>query len=211
MATSGARRSAGASAPRSTATRRALLDAAVDALREVGFAGASAREIARRAGSTQSQVFYHYASVVDLLLAALDEVSDRRLAAYQPLLVAAQTPADLLDALKTIIESDLASGDLRVLAEMIAGAAAVPGLGEEVRHRLVPWFDFTETAVTKAVAGSPFAGFVPAEDVAHAVVAGVLGLEMLDSLGERDRTTHLLSEASALVGVLAAVQRGGSS
>jgi len=211
MATSGARRSAGASASRSTATRRALLDAAVEALRKVGFAGASAREIARRAGSTQSQVFYHYTSVVDLLLAALDEVSDRRLAHYQPLLEAAQTPADLLGALKTVIKSDLASGDLRVLAEMIAGAAVVPGLDEQVRHRLGPWFDFAETAVTKAVAGTPFAAFVPVKDIAHAVVAGVLGLEMLDSLGEHDRTAHLLSEGSKLVGILAAVQAGGLS
>src|SRR5664280_1961425 len=106
MATSGARRSTGASGSRSTATRQALVDAAVDALREVGFTGASAREIARRAGSTQSQVFYHYTSVLDLLLAALDEVSDRRLATYQPLLEAAKSRTDLLAALRTVIETD---------------------------------------------------------------------------------------------------------
>jgi AcrR family transcriptional regulator len=184
------------------------LEAAVESLREVGFAAASAREIARRAGSTQSQVFYHYTSVVNLLLAALDEVSARRLAAYEPLLTEAQTPADLIGALKSVIESDLASGDLRVLVEMMAGAAVVPGLDEQVRHRLVPWFEFAETALTKAFAGNPLAAFVPVKDLAHAVVAGVLGLEMLASLGERDRTAHLLSEVSKLVALLAPGQEG---
>lgn len=202
MATAGARRSTGASAARSSATRRALLEAAVEALSELGFAGASAREIARRAGSTQSQVFYHYTSVVDLLLAALDDVSARRLAHYRPLLEAARTPSDLLTTARTVIETDLASGDLRVLVEMISGAAVVPGLDEQVRERLVPWFEFAEAAVTKAVAGTPFAAFVPVRHLAHAVVAGILGLELLASLGERDRTASLLSDAAQLAALL---------
>jgi AcrR family transcriptional regulator len=46
-----------------------------------GFAGASAREIARRADCNQALVFYHFGSVTELLLAGLDDVSTRRLAA----------------------------------------------------------------------------------------------------------------------------------
>jgi AcrR family transcriptional regulator len=49
---------------RSTSTRSELI-AAIKA-RDVGFAGASAREIARRAGCNQAQVFYHFGSVNDL-------------------------------------------------------------------------------------------------------------------------------------------------
>jgi AcrR family transcriptional regulator len=45
-----------------------------------GFAGASAREIARRADCNQALVFYHFGSVTELLLAGLDD-STRRLAA----------------------------------------------------------------------------------------------------------------------------------
>lgn len=211
MATSGVRRSTSASTARSSGTRRALLEAAIEALRARGFAGASAREIARRAGSSQSLVFYHYTSVVDLLLAALDEVSARRLAQYQPLLEAARTPNDLLATARTVIKADLASGDLRVLVEMISGAAVVPGLDEQVRDRLIPWFEFAEAAVTKAVAGTPFAAFVPVGDLARIVVAGILGLEMLASLGERDRTASLLSDAANLAALLTTGEKGQPS
>ena len=64
-------------------TRDALIDGAIAALKEEGFAGASAREIARRAGCNQGLVFYHFGSVANLLLAALDDVSETRRTHYQ--------------------------------------------------------------------------------------------------------------------------------
>src|SRR5665647_3984002 len=127
MATSGARRSADQSQARSGETRQGLVKAAIEALRDVGFAGAGARAIAHRAGSTQSEVFYHFGSVVDLLLAALDEVSARRMKVYEPLLESATNPMELLQTARTVILSDLESGDLKVLVEMVAGAQTVPG------------------------------------------------------------------------------------
>ena len=60
---------------RSAATKQALVAAAIETLRAEGFAGASARAIAGRAGCNQALIFYHFGSVVTLLLAALDEVS----------------------------------------------------------------------------------------------------------------------------------------
>ncbi|MFD8819212.1 TetR/AcrR family transcriptional regulator, partial [Streptomyces sp. NPDC059627] len=76
MARAGGKRSVEPSGNASSAaTRAALVAAAADALREVGFAGASAREIARRADCQQSLVFYHFGSVAKLHLAALDQVS----------------------------------------------------------------------------------------------------------------------------------------
>src|ERR1700721_2809641 len=69
-------------ADRSTETRRVLVEAAITTLKEDGYAGASARAIAKRAGSTQGLIFYHFGSVANLLLAALDAVSAERLAHY---------------------------------------------------------------------------------------------------------------------------------
>ena len=75
MARSGAKRGVGSrSSTGSEETRRALVRGAIEALRDEGFSGASAREIARRAGCNQGLVFYHFGSVTNLLLAALDEV-----------------------------------------------------------------------------------------------------------------------------------------
>jgi AcrR family transcriptional regulator len=205
MASAGAHRSAGTSPDRSAGTRAALVSAAVDALRDVGFAGASAREIARRAGSTQSQVFYHYGSVANLLLAALDDVSARRMDAYQPLLDSAGSPADLLRTARVILADDVSSGDLKVLVEMIAGAQSVPGLGDQVAERLAPWYAFAEAAVSKATVGLPFRSLLPVRDIAHAVVAGILGLELLASLGGENARTVEIFDRGATIASLTSV------
>ena len=206
IGTSGARRSAGQSNARSGQTRQGLVEAAIDALREVGFAGASARAIASRAGSTQSQVFYHFGTVVDLLLAALDEVSERRMKIYAPLLESATSPSELLETARTVILSDLESGDLKVLVEMVAGAQTVPGLAEKVAERLTPWYAFAEAAVNKASAGSPLRSLLPVGDIAHAVVAGILGLELLASLdADRTRATALLDHAAGIALLMSAM------
>ena len=70
------------------------------------------------------------------------------------------------------------------------GAQSVPGLGERVAACLAPWRDFATAAVSHVLASSPVAALLPAEEAAHAVVAGLLGLEMLASL-DGDRTAAL--------------------
>jgi len=194
-----------------TATRRAqsaevkaaLVDAAIDALREVGFAGASAREIASRAGYSQALVFYHFGSVNDMLLAALDEVSARRMAAYGGLLEHASSVTALGDSARSIFIEDLDAGYVRVLIEMITGAHAVPGLGDQVAERLRPWRDLAEDAVRHALGRSAAARLLPPPDAAHALVAGFLGLELLASLdGDRDAATAVFDRFRSLARLL---------
>ena len=67
-----------------TGTKLELVQAALEALRRSGFHGASAREIASVGGFNQALIFYHFGSVRNLLLAALDLVSARRMPAYGP-------------------------------------------------------------------------------------------------------------------------------
>jgi AcrR family transcriptional regulator len=179
-------------------TRAELVQAAIDVLRESGFAGASARRIAQRAGVNQALVFYHFGSVNDLLMAALEEVSARRMAAYRELLDAAGTLAELITSARSVFEADLDAGHVRVLTEMISGAQSVPGLGDRVAACLAPWRDFATVAVGDVLATSPVAALLPAEEAAHAVVAGLLGLEMLASL-DGDRTAALALFDRALV------------
>lgn len=171
-----------------TATRAALVAGAIETLREVGFAGASARQIARRAGCNQALIFYHFGSVPDLLIAALEEISARRMAAYRTLLDRTGSIADLVDAARAIFIEDLDAGHVTVLVEMISGAQSVPGLGERVKACLEPWREFAETAVREVLASAPIQ--VPAGEVAHAVVAGILGLELLAHL-DNDRSSGL--------------------
>ena len=168
MAKAGPRRTAAPGGQgRSAGTRAALVEGAIEALKTVGFAGASAREIARLAGCNQTLVFYHFGSVTDLLLAALDAISERRMAAYRGVLEHAESLSDLVESARSIFTEDLDSGHVTVLVEMIAGARSVPGLGEQVAARVAPWREFAETAVRRGLASSPLARLLPAKDVAH--------------------------------------------
>lgn len=199
MAKAGAR----GTAPRAAGTRAALVAGAVDALREVGFAGASARDIAQRAGCNQALVFYHFGSVNELFLAALDDLSARRLAAYTEIVDRAASLTELIDSARAIFSADLDAGHVTVLVEMITGAQSTPGLGEQVAARLAPWRRFAESAVRKGMRGSPVASLLPAGELAHGVVAGFLGLELLAGLdGDRTAALALFDRARAVAGLL---------
>lgn len=184
-------------------TREALVRGAIDALKEEGFAGASAREIARRAGCNQGLVFYHFGSVANLLLAALDEVSGTRRAHYQDAVDRADGMLELVDAAQVVFEEDLDAGHIAVLAEMIAGASATPGLAPEVAARIAPWRDFATDALRGALEDGPLAAIVEPEVVGHAVVALYLGLEMLARLeGDRSPALVLFDRARQLAALL---------
>jgi AcrR family transcriptional regulator len=187
----------------SAEVRAALVTGAIDALREVGFAGASAREIAGRTGYSQALVFYHFGSVNDLLLAALDEVSARRMTAYRGLLERAGSMTALMESARAIFIEDLDAGYVRVLIEMITGAHGVPGLGESVAARLAPWRDLAEDAMRRALGRSAAARLLPPAEAARAIVAGFLGLELLASLdGDRAAAIAVFDRFRSLTRVL---------
>jgi AcrR family transcriptional regulator len=189
-------------------TRQALVRAAIEALKEEGYAGASAREIARRAGCNQGLVFYHFGSVANLLLAALDAVSETRRLHYQAAVDRAQGLGELVEAAEAVLEEDLDAGHIAVLAEMIAGSSSTPGLAPEVAARIAPWRSFAADAIAGTLAGTPLAALVEPELAAHAIVALYLGLEMLAHLdGDRapalalfDRARRFAALAEGLVG-----------
>ena len=210
MAKSGrASRAGPAKANAANPTRRALVDAAIESLRFDGFAGASARAIAARAGVNPGLVFYHFGSVADLLLAGLAEVSARRMDRYSAAVESATTPAEWVAVATEIFREDLDEGYVTVLAEMIAGAATSPGLGEQVAELIAPWRTFAKRAIEAIVSESPLASLVPVDDAAHGVVALYLGLEMLSHLdGDRAPALRLFDRASQLLTAFGASAAG---
>lgn len=194
--------SASRSGDRSADTRQALVDAAIEVLRTEGFAGATARSIAGRAGCNQGLVFYHFGSVVNLLLAALDEVSARRKTRYETALASVTRASELVALATQIFSEDLDSGDAAVLVQMIAGAASTPGLGAAVKERIAPWNDFAGAALESVLGRSPVLRLVEVPEVAHAVVALYLGLELLSQLdGDSSTAMALFGRARRLAPV----------
>jgi AcrR family transcriptional regulator len=180
-------------------TRRILVDAAIETLKTEGFARASARAIAGRAGCNQGLVFYHFGSVVNLLLAALDAVSADRLEHYSAAVEAVTSPTELIDVAAAIFAEDLDAGHVTVLVEMIAGASSTPGLGPEVAARIAPWTEFAQAATHAAFGDSALDSVIPPATVARGVVALYLGLEMLTHLdGDRAPALELFDQAKRL-------------
>jgi AcrR family transcriptional regulator len=192
-------------------TKAKIVEAALETLKAKGFAGSSAREIASAGGFNQALIFYHFGSVQNLLLAALDLVSARRMRAYEPAFGRAQTVSELASLAREIYAEDLDNGYVTVLGEMVAGGASNAELGGEIVARLEPWIAMVERKLRDVLAGSLFESLVPPRDVAFAIIALYLGMDMLGHLeGDHARAESLLDlgvRYAPLAGALLPSQR----
>ena len=207
-----------AAAHRGDATRARIVEAAIETLKREGYAGTSARAIAATGGINQALIFYHFGSVRDLLIAALDRTSDERMTAYRTAAAEASDLVELTRVAARIFREDLASGHVKVMVELIAGASTDPELAPAIVARVEPWIGFARDEAARIGAASPLGSMAPPEDVAYAIVALFLGLEMLSHLeGDSARTERLFGLADGLatmvttLGLVPPASAGGAS
>lgn len=185
------------------------MEAALASLHEEGVLGASARSIARRGDFNQALIFYHFGGVNELLLAAVDELSDRRCERYEQRLGAVSSLRELVVVAGGLHAEDLEHGHITVLSQMLAAAATNPDLRGPMAERFEPWVAIVERTIARVVEGTAFAAAVPVRDLALAITGEFIGLELLLNLrSEEDdrngqgvfRTFELL--AALLEGIL---------
>lgn len=89
---------------RRESTVRKLLDAATEALIEVGYANTSVQEICKRAGVSHGGLFRHFSSRIELLIRVADHVGDGLLELYRRDFerLRGSTPDELVLALKLL-------------------------------------------------------------------------------------------------------------
>jgi AcrR family transcriptional regulator len=179
-------------------TQDKLLEATLEALRTKGFAGASARTIAGLAGVNPGLIFYHYGTLDELLLAAMQRSSEARLERYLPAAEKVSSLAELIELLRDIYREDVASGRVRVVSEMVAGSVSRPELAEPVMAQMQPWVQLAERCVERALEGSPLLSIAPPRDLAMAAVTFYLGANLM---------SHLGSDSPAVEDLLAAGER----
>jgi len=168
-------------------TKLQIAEAALETLKANGYAGASARTIAHMGGFNQALIFYHFGSVQNALLAALDMISDLRLAEYGPAFEAATTAAELGRLARAIYEEDLDRGYITALGEMVSGGVSDPILGAEVAARIEPWIAMVERKLEELLADSPLQALASAADLAFGIVSLYFGVDMLSHM-QRDHT-----------------------
>jgi AcrR family transcriptional regulator len=178
--------------------RDRLVEATVEALGTKGFASTSARTIAALADVNPGLIFYYFGTLDELLVTALRESSEARLARHRPSAEQVGSPQELVALLRRIYREDLESGYIRVVCEMVSGSVARPALGERVTSLMQAWIDLAEEAIERALGDSPVKALVSPRDLAFAGVTFYLGANLV---------VHLGTEPPAVDGLLAAVEQ----
>lgn len=163
-------------------TRQRLIDGAIETIRRQGIAGTSARTIASTAGVNQALVFYHFGSVHELLEAACLAATEARVAPFLERLDEVTSLRQLLDLGRNLHADERSAGNVKVLAQLLAGAQTDPRLAQATSAALHLWITPIEQALDRLLDGSPLAALVDSAGLAHAVCAGFIGLELFDGI-----------------------------
>jgi len=160
---------------------------------------ATARAIATTGGFNQALIYYHFESIEDLLIAALQDFSERRLDRYQRALEGVAELTPLVETMTRLYEEDAESGQLAAAQEVVAGTATSPELRQRVMGLMDPWFGFAEEVVRHVLKDTLFENLIPAKELAYALVALYFGVETLARLdNERGRAKALFESGARL-------------
>jgi AcrR family transcriptional regulator len=189
-------------------TKARIVDATLQTLQEEGIVGASARAIARAGDFNQALIFYHFGSVDGAIVAAIGELSSRRLERYREPLLAVDNLADLINVARELYENDRESGEVTILAQAFAGASRDDEMGPAMFDHIAEWNNLIEEVVIKAVEASPLgsspaAAAVPRREIAMAISALFLGIELLGQLDPGRADTDKMFTSIAAMAQLA--------
>ncbi len=162
--------------------RGQIIDAAIESLKDVGYAGTSIREIARRGGFNSALISYYFGGLHKLLLAALDHSSEIRMRRYSQAVDEASGLDELMQVARGIYREDVEGGHLTILSELVAASLSHRDLGPELIARAEPWLDFIEGAIKKAGGDSPLLQFLPPREIAYGILCFYLGVNLMTQL-----------------------------
>jgi AcrR family transcriptional regulator len=163
-------------------TKAKIVAATIECLSSEGFAGTTARAIGRAGDFNQALIFYHFGSIDELVLAAVDKLGQDRLAAYRDRVQGCTGLVELVGVARDLLSEDLDDGYMRVLSQVLAGAHTRPELGKPLFEIFKPWFAVVEQSVIQAIADTPYKAFVPTADLAYALSSLFMGIELLSPL-----------------------------
>ena len=197
------------------ATRARIVEAALQALRDEGIAGISARGIARHGDFNQALIFYHFGSVEGLLVAVAQTESERRSALYAPALAEVTTLSELVGVARRLHDEEFQEGTVAALTQMLAGAVGSEELSRGIADSLRPWTDLVGETIDRLLADTPFGDVLPRGDLTSGIAALFLGIELLTSLdpamADGSLFTTMESVATLIDGLLHAATPAGAS
>lgn len=198
----------------SAETRARILDSARACLLADGYGALSTRRVAEAADVPLSQIHYYFGSRQELILAVLAAENDRLLARQAAMYGGTEPLWRQWEQACDYLETDLESGYVRVLQEMIAAGWSDPALAASVREQLGGWFRLlTDVARREEQRVGSLGPFTP-EEVGALMGLPFLGAEAAILLGfsEADVPTRAaLRKIGVLLRTLDVPPGGGSS
>ena len=162
--------------------RQQIIEAASESLKDVGYAGTSIREIARRGGFNSALISYYFGGLHNLLLAALDHSSEIRMRRYTQAVGEASGLEELMHVARRIYREDVEGGHITIFSELVAASLAHRELAPELVARAEPWLDFVEGAIRKAAGDSPVLQILPPREIAYGILCFYLGVNLMTQL-----------------------------
>lgn len=115
-------------AERTAATRARLMDAALECLVERGYGGTTTTEVAQRAGVSRGAQLHHFPTKQELLVAAVEQVFDRRRDQFRKAFADVPASADPVDAATDLLWSTFTTDAFPAWLELEVAARADPDL-----------------------------------------------------------------------------------
>ncbi len=170
-------------------TRGRLLDATIESLIEVGYAGTTIRAVTERAGVSQGAQSHHFPHRVDLVASAFEHLAEQRSARYAD--QARELKGDRATRMRALLDmlwEDFSSPLFTVAAKLWVASAD----DDELRERLIPVerkINSRMAEIAREVAGDlgGESGFDRKLAVAMNTIAGLALVREFDPSGRASR------------------------
>lgn len=166
--------------PRTLATRRRLVDATMQTIREHGMARLSARTIAATGGVNQALVFYHFGTVDGLVAEACRVVTAERVDRHRPALEAVTTWSGLVDVAEQVRADEREEGNVAVLGQVLAASHGSPGLASAAGQAIGLWTGAVRPTLQRLLATSPVGELFDADVLTDLAASAFVGIELME-------------------------------
>jgi AcrR family transcriptional regulator len=186
-----------------TSTPERIVEAAIETLREEGFAGTTARAIAQRGNFNQALIFYHFGSVPALLLETFCKTSEEQIAKYRSAASAVGSLHDLVEIARRLHVEDTQTGSVTAVTQLMAAAASDDEVGRAILDLFESWIGIVEEALRRGLGAHPMGSLVPVREAAYAISAMFLGIGLMNRLDPQRSEADSVFDAMALLAQLA--------
>jgi AcrR family transcriptional regulator len=184
-------------------TKSRLIAATLKAIREVGFAGVSARVVASYADINQALIFYHFGSMEELVAETCRQSTAERVSLWTTELEQVDDLPSLVALARRLHEVEAREGNVAVLAQALAASHSDARLAGVVGEALQLWLHPLHDTAACILAGSVLQGVLAPGDIARTAAAAFVGVELFDGVVPDDGTdAFAMLERIAALGAL---------